>query len=69
MVVNQYKCHACGETFSSQNALREHNRNKHSQYECEKCGQLFFSQTELDTHMEKMHPSRKQVPTVRLLLR
>lgn len=69
MVVNQYECHTCGEIFSTQEALRVHNRSRHSEYECEKCGQLFFSQVELDTHLQKTHPGRKQIPTARLLLR
>ncbi len=62
MVLNQYKCQACGATFNSREDLRTHNRAEHSQYECEECQQMFNSQTELDTHVQEMHLEQEQIP-------
>ena len=58
MTQNQYRCSECGATFSSREALEQHNRTMHSRFTCEVCGQSLGSAQELEVHNRQMHPEK-----------
>ncbi len=57
---NQYRCDACGATFTSQAELVDHAKQTHAsaarqQFKCSACEATFKSQAELMEHAKKHH--------------
>lgn len=61
MTAQQYRCQACGGTFSSERELETHQRQAHGapagagSYRCPECGGTFGTQQDLEQHVRASH--------------
>ncbi|KAL4073553.1 hypothetical protein J3A83DRAFT_4229431 [Scleroderma citrinum] len=53
---SSYECHDCSKTFSSQQALEQHTRDKYHGIECDYCGRAFGSEEACKQHTNAVHP-------------